>query len=148
MVDVGVDVHFVGCRQDFLCLIMQGAPSFEGSANPTTLFAMVALRIPFTLPFPPPAIHPPNASTLATAISAVSAFLESRPTILLTGAGISVESGLADYRGEKGTYRVNRNYRPTFYAEFAGSHEARKRYELASWLVGWLGDSHFLRMHD
>lgn len=88
---------------------------------------MVAPRIPYVLPFPPPPIHPKNATTLSAAIDAVTGFLESRNIVILTGAGISVESGLADYRGEKGTYRLNRSYRPIFYEEFAGNHEARKR---------------------
>ncbi|KAG0138762.1 DHS-like NAD/FAD-binding domain-containing protein [Tuber indicum] len=97
---------------------------------------MVTPRIPYVLPFPPPPIHPKNATTLTAAIDAVTDFLESRNIVILTGAGISVESGLADYRGEKGTYRLNRTYRPIFYEEFAGNHEARKRYWARSFL-GW-----------
>lgn len=57
-------------------------------------------------------------------------------TVVLTGAGISVSSGLADYRGVKGTYRVNKTYRPIYYHEFLASHEARKRYWARSFL-GW-----------
>lgn len=99
-------------------------------------------RIPYTLPFPPPKIRPPNATTLSAAIAAITDFLQSRNTVFLTGAGISVESGLADYRGEKGTYRLNQKYRPIFFEEFAGNHESRKRYvlprrrllHLANWL--------------
>ncbi|RPB04927.1 DHS-like NAD/FAD-binding domain-containing protein [Choiromyces venosus 120613-1] len=97
---------------------------------------MVAPRIPYVLPFPPPPIHPKNATTLSAAIDAVTNFLESRNTVILTGAGVSVESGLADYRGEKGTYRLNRTYRPIFFEEFVGNHEARKRYWARSFL-GW-----------
>lgn len=48
--------------------------------------------------------------------------------MLLTGAGISVASGLSDYRGEKGTYRRNASYRPIYFHEFVAFHEARKRY--------------------
>lgn len=55
---------------------------------------------------------------------------------MLTGAGISVASGLADYRGIKGTYRVNKTYRPIYYHEFLSNHEARKRYWARSFL-GW-----------
>lgn len=57
-------------------------------------------------------------------------------TVLLTGAGISVASGLADYRGTNGTYTLNRSYRPIYYNEFCESHEARKRYWARSFL-GW-----------
>lgn len=88
---------------------------------------MVVPRIPYTLPFPPPAIRPFNAITLPAAIAAVTGFLQSQNTVLLTGAGISVESGLADYRGEKGTYRLNQKYKPMFFSEFVGNHESRKR---------------------
>jgi NAD-dependent SIR2 family protein deacetylase len=56
--------------------------------------------------------------------------------VVLSGAGISVASGLADYRGERGTYTLNRTYRPIYYNEYARSHEARKRYWARSFL-GW-----------
>lgn len=56
--------------------------------------------------------------------------------MILSGAGISVASGLADYRGTNGTYRVNKTYRPIYYHEFLASHEARKRYWARSFL-GW-----------
>ncbi|ORY08720.1 DHS-like NAD/FAD-binding domain-containing protein [Clohesyomyces aquaticus] len=57
-------------------------------------------------------------------------------TVLLTGAGVSVASGLADYRGPNGTYTLNRTYRPIYYNEFCESHEFRKRYFARSFL-GW-----------
>jgi NAD+-dependent protein deacetylase sirtuin 4 len=56
--------------------------------------------------------------------------------VILSGAGISVASGLADYRGTNGTYRVNKTYRPIYYHEFLANHEARKRYWARSFL-GW-----------
>ncbi|KAI5801234.1 DHS-like NAD/FAD-binding domain-containing protein [Geopyxis carbonaria] len=95
-------------------------------------------RIPYTTPFPPPTPHPPSTTTLAGAISALSSFLTHHDTrtLLLTGAGISVASGLSDYRGAHGTYRLNRAYRPIFYAEFTARHAARQRYWARSFL-GW-----------
>ncbi|KAL1977100.1 hypothetical protein VTN31DRAFT_3382 [Thermomyces dupontii] len=110
------------------------------------------MRIPFTTPLPPAIIHPKSASTVEGAIDAVARFLSAPPspvlqgvdvgkndqTVLLTGAGISVASGLADYRGENGTYTRNKSYRPTYYHEFVTRHEARKRYWARSY-VGWPG---------
>ncbi|KAI7528270.1 DHS-like NAD/FAD-binding domain-containing protein, partial [Hortaea werneckii] len=57
-------------------------------------------------------------------------------TVILSGAGISVASGLADYRGSAGTYTLNKTYRPIYFHEFCASHEARKRYWARSFL-GW-----------
>lgn len=111
-----------------------------------------AIRIPFTGPLPPAIIIPRAATTIAGAIEAISTFLTAPPssnlrgidvgrhsqTVLLTGAGISVASGLSDYRGDQGTYRVNKSYRPIYYHEFISHHESRKRYWARSF-VGWPG---------
>ncbi|CAI7657573.1 unnamed protein product [Penicillium bialowiezense] len=111
-----------------------------------------AIRIPFTGPLPPAIILPPSATTLAGAIEAVTSFFTAPPslnlrgvdvgrhsqTVLLTGAGISVESGLSDYRGDQGTYRRNKSYRPIYFHEFISRHESRKRYWARSF-VGWPG---------
>lgn len=110
------------------------------------------MRIPYTGPLPSPSIIPRNANTLTGAIAALSRFLTAPPsrtllpsettssdpesTVILSGAGISVASGLADYRGANGTYRVNKTYRPIYYHEFLANHEARKRYWARSFL-GW-----------
>lgn len=107
------------------------------------------MRIPYTGPLPPPRIIPRNANTAPGAVAALSNFLTAPPvpklpestvnpssTVILTGAGISVASGLADYRGPNGTYRVNKTYRPIYYHEFVQSHETRKRYWARSYL-GW-----------
>ncbi|PYH42771.1 putative SIR2 family histone deacetylase [Aspergillus saccharolyticus JOP 1030-1] len=111
-----------------------------------------SIRIPFTGPLPPPIIVPPSARTLAGAVDALRFFLTAPPspylrgvdvgrhaqTVLLTGAGISVASGLSDYRGENGTYRTNKAYRPIYYHEFVTRHESRKRYWARSF-IGWPG---------
>ena len=100
------------------------------------------MRIPYTGPLPPPNIIPRYANTPAGARHALTRFLsapktfDSLKTVLLTGAGISVASGLADYRGTGGTYTLNRTYRPIYYNEFITNHEARKRYWARSFL-GW-----------
>lgn len=107
------------------------------------------LRIPYTGPLPPPIIIPRSANTVTGAVAALTEFLsapasrhlvnpyaQGDKTVILTGAGISVASGLADYRGTKGTYTVNKTYRPIYYNEFTSNHEARKRYWARSFL-GW-----------
>ena len=109
------------------------------------------MRIPYTGPLPPPIIIPRYANTPAGARHALTRFLTAAeaykgerrspghdPTksVLLTGAGISVASGLADYRGTGGTYTLNKTYRPIYYHEFITDHEARKRYWARSFL-GW-----------
>ncbi|OLN81639.1 NAD-dependent protein deacylase SIR4 [Colletotrichum chlorophyti] len=101
------------------------------------------MRIPYTELLAPPTIRPSNANTLPGAVAALQNFFTAPPpnglprsTVVLTGAGLSVSSGLADYRGVNGTYRVNKTYRPIYYHEFLSNHEARKRYWARSFL-GW-----------
>ncbi|KAI9798063.1 MAG: hypothetical protein M1833_004960 [Piccolia ochrophora] len=102
------------------------------------------MRIPYTGPLPPPRIIPTHANTLAGAANALIQFLanssthksSNRSTVILSGAGVSVASGLADYRGTHGTYTQNKTYRPIYFHEFVESHEARKRYWARSFL-GW-----------
>jgi NAD-dependent deacetylase sirtuin 4 len=117
---------------------------------------MPLLRVPYTDPLPLPKIIPTSAKTTSGAVAALIDFLapslsttsatqskiaskltrQHGKTLLLTGAGISVASGLADYRGVNGTYTLNKTYKPIYYNEFCENHEARKRYWARSFL-GW-----------
>lgn len=99
------------------------------------------MRIPYTDILAPPTPTPCTATNLAGSVAALKSFFitpapEGLPqnTVVLTGAGLSVASGLADYRGVNGTYRVNKTYRPIYYHEFLHNHEARKRYWARSFL--------------
>ena len=99
------------------------------------------MRIPYTAPLPNPKIIPESATSLQGAVNALHDFLtaptaKNGKTVILSGAGISVASGLADYRGSKGTYTLNKTYRPIYFHEFSANHEARKRYWARSFL-GW-----------
>jgi NAD-dependent deacetylase sirtuin 4 len=57
--------------------------------------------------------------------------------LALTGAGLSTESGIPDYRGHRGSYhRPGPQHRPMMHQTFMGSEYQRKRYWGRS-LVGW-----------
>ena len=53
--------------------------------------------------------------------------------VVLSGAGLSTESGIPDYRGPSGTLR---RHGPMTYQAFVGSPDARRRYWARSYL-GW-----------
>lgn len=63
----------------------------------------------------------------------VAALLRARgPALVLTGAGMSTESGIPDYRGPDGTRRVM----PMSHQEFTATSAARQRYWARSY-IGW-----------
>ncbi|KAG0709416.1 DHS-like NAD/FAD-binding domain-containing protein [Suillus ampliporus] len=73
----------------------------------------------------------------AAAVDRISDFLAPGNVTLLTGAGVSVASGIRAYRGKDGRY-MNPNYQPIFYHELTDESEKgfafRKRYWLRSYL--------------
>ena len=71
--------------------------------------------------------------TQRSSVDALALLMRGRRTLVLSGAGISTESGIPDYRGPDG---VRRARRPMQYREFVGSEEARRRYWSRS-AVGW-----------
>ncbi|SEQ78754.1 NAD-dependent protein deacetylase, SIR2 family [Lentzea xinjiangensis] len=71
----------------------------------------------------------PRTSTLTDVVPIV----EEGGVLVLSGAGLSTESGIPDYRGEGGSLR---KHTPMTYEEFTTSEEGRQRYWARSH-VGW-----------
>lgn len=56
------------------------------------------------------ALSPTNLVSLESAVERVAAFIRPGNLAVLTGAGVSVDSGIRAYRGHNGSY-MNPNYR-------------------------------------
>ncbi len=69
----------------------------------------------------------------ARGFEALAALLLEGPALLLTGAGVSTNSGIPDYRDAAGEWK---HQRPVQYRDFVGSASTRQRYWARS-LVGW-----------
>ena len=82
-----------------------------------------------TLTWTPAGPPPPRTTDL----SELAEVLGAGGVLALTGAGMSTESGIPDYRGASGSLR---NHTPMTYQEFRGSADARQRYWARSFL-GW-----------
>ncbi|WWD19876.1 hypothetical protein CI109_104344 [Kwoniella shandongensis] len=101
---------------------------------------MVRISIP-TLP--PAPLLPPSALTLLSptlAASHLASFLDKGKgkTVMLTGAGVSVDSGIRAYRGEKGTYS-NPNYKPILYHELVEDSPRGELFRRRYWARSFLG---------
>nr|WP_185992417.1 Sir2 family NAD-dependent protein deacetylase [Janibacter cremeus] len=74
----------------------------------------------------------PGSSHTGWVIEDIARVLSAGPALVLTGAGMSTDSGIPDYRGPDGQRKVT----PMHLTEFVGSSEARRRYWARSF-VGW-----------
>ncbi|WP_098246635.1 NAD-dependent protein deacetylase [Streptomyces formicae] len=82
-----------------------------------------------TLTWEPTGGLPPASTDIGAVVDAVRA----GGAVVLSGAGLSTESGIPDYRGEHGSLR---KHTPMTYQEFIGGEWARQRYWARSQL-GW-----------
>ena len=57
--------------------------------------------------------------------AAITALAEARRVVVFTGAGVSTDSGIPDYRGTGGQYE---RYQPVYYEEFVSSEAKRIEY--------------------
>ncbi|KAI5475656.1 NAD-dependent deacetylase sirtuin 4 [Pseudohyphozyma bogoriensis] len=102
--------------------------------------AVVKQRYPVRIPgLSPTAYPPPPYRSLANSQALLTKFLRegNNKTLVITGAGVSVDSGIRAYRGKNGSYVVNKDHRPIFYGEFVASEAHRRRY----WARSFLGYS-------
>ncbi len=72
-------------------------------------------------------------ATSDSPVEALAALMRDRLTVVLSGAGMSTESGIPDYRGPQGSLRARK---PMTYREFVQSAESRRRYWARS-ARGW-----------
>ncbi|MEU9046853.1 MULTISPECIES: NAD-dependent protein deacetylase [unclassified Kitasatospora] len=92
-----------------------------------------------TAPQPPESSAGPAGSTVLagptvlTGLTGLVRLLDRRGAVVLSGAGLSTESGIPDYRGATGRRRTGT---PMTYQEFTGSEAARRRYWARSH-TGW-----------
>ncbi|KAF8347852.1 DHS-like NAD/FAD-binding domain-containing protein [Amanita rubescens] len=72
------------------------------------------------------------------AIYHLSEFIKRGNVLLITGAGVSVDSGIRAYRGQDGRY-MNPNYKPILYHEFVDEGEKGRMFRQRYWLRSYLG---------
>ena len=107
-----------------------------GTTSPTTRFRSRASNVHDTF-----GERPPDPSTLLnndeqeqSVQKLVDWWCDKEQVLCLTGAGLSTESGIPDYRGNQGSY--HKGHKPMVHDQFMGFEQQRKRY-WGRGLVGW-----------
>ncbi|EIW79427.1 DHS-like NAD/FAD-binding domain-containing protein [Coniophora puteana RWD-64-598 SS2] len=93
-----------------------------------------------SIPTIPHVLNSANKPTISPAEAAerIAQFLASGNVTLLTGAGVSVDSGIKAYRGQDGRY-MNPNYKPIFYHELIEESDKGFAFRQRYWLRSYLG---------
>ncbi|KIK48329.1 hypothetical protein CY34DRAFT_706658 [Suillus luteus UH-Slu-Lm8-n1] len=81
---------------------------------------------------------PKQTISPAAAVERIAGFLAPGKVTLITGAGVSVASGIRAYRGKDGRY-MNPNYQPIFYHELTDQSEKGFAFRQRYWLRSYLG---------
>ena len=92
-----------------------------GSVNGSSVLMKMYRQIPKTVPQHHPLKELDRQRLL-------DFFTRSQRLFVLTGAGVSTESGIKDYRSEKVGLFATTKHRPTNYSDFLSSPEVRRRY--------------------
>ncbi|KAI4454881.1 nad-dependent protein lipoamidase sirtuin-4 [Holotrichia oblita] len=80
---------------------------------------------------------PKHTPVEETSINLLKEFIsESKRLLILTGAGISTESGIPDYRSEEVGLYARSNHKPMQYQQYLKSKAARQRYWARNF-IGW-----------
>ncbi|KIJ65549.1 hypothetical protein HYDPIDRAFT_27550 [Hydnomerulius pinastri MD-312] len=93
-----------------------------------------------SVPTIPHVVTPTSTKSISpgAAVERIASFLTSGSVALLTGAGVSVDSGIRAYRGKDGRY-MNPNYKPIFYHELIADNAKGYAFRQRYWLRSYLG---------
>ncbi|PFH51783.1 hypothetical protein AMATHDRAFT_39891 [Amanita thiersii Skay4041] len=79
--------------------------------------------------------------SIQEAIERLTAFVKDGNVTVITGAGVSVDSGIRAYRGKDGRY-MNPNYKPILYHEYTDDGKLGNIFRKRYWLRSYLGYPH------
>src|SRR6266540_3392117 len=108
---------------------ISGVPTMRDGPSPSHGGYADRVRTKPTLSWSPSGESLPRTTSLDGLVEVVAG----RRVVVLSGAGLSTESGIPDYRGEAGSLR---RHTPMTYDQFVGSADGRRRYWARSHL-GW-----------